>query len=42
MCMGKQVEETHSLDSKKLSYDFVCKKLSHLGAICSTQLFYFA
>lgn len=30
----------HSLGSKKLSYNFVCKKLSHLGTICSTGLFY--
>lgn len=41
MCMGKQVEKKmHSLGSKKLSYNFVCKKLSHLGTICSTELFY--
>lgn len=33
-------KKMHSLGSKKLSYNFVCKKLNHLGTICSTGLFY--
>lgn len=34
-------KKMHSLGSKKLNYNFMCKKLSHLGTICSTGLFYF-
>lgn len=41
MCLGKQVEKMYSLGSKKESYNFVYKKLSHLGTIYSTGLFYF-
>lgn len=41
MCMGKQVEKRQNLGSKKQSYNFVCKKLGHLGTASSTGLFNF-
>lgn len=38
---GNRWKKMQSLGSKKMNYNFMCKKLSHLGTICSTGLFHF-